>query len=325
MNTKRTICRIVTNSVLAVIGLLLLTYPNKSFAQNTLQVKTDEPFVTVSAGDHILLRYRYANVPFKPYVQELLSPAGVNILWDAPADHLHHHALMYAVKVDGVNFWEETQAAGKQIHQSFSDVKTDSKTDIVNGKRGEMLQATFTENIDWTKPGGKQLLLKELRTIEIRQGTDVGVTLLTWQSKFELPEGKTSATLTGSHYHGLGIRFVTSMDTGGRFTNADNKPGTIFRGDERLVRAKWCAYTAKANGKPVTVAMFDHPQNLRHPATWFTMTKPFAYLSATLNLHKEPLKVLPDKPLVLRYAVALWDGEVETDQIDKLYRRWTAK
>jgi len=325
VNTKRTFYRIVTNSALAVIGLLLLTSPNKSFARNTIQVKTDEPFVTVSAGDRILLRYRYANVPFKPYVQELFSPAGVNILRDAPADHLHHHALMYAVKVDGANFWEESQTAGQQVHQSFPDVRTDVKIDVENDKRCQMRQATFTENIGWVKPGSKQLLLKELRTIEVRQGTDIGATLLAWQSKFELPEGKESATLTGAHYHGLGMRFVKSMDTGGRFTNADNKPGTVFRGDEKLVRAKWCAYTATAKGKSVIVAMFDHPQNPRHPATWFTMTKPFAYLSATLNLHKEPLEVVPDKPLVLRYAVAVLDGKVETEQIDKLYRQWTAK
>jgi serine protease Do len=71
--------------------------------------------------------------------------------------------------------------------------------------------------------------------------------------------------------------------------------------------------------------MFDHPQNPRHPATFFTMTKPFAYLSATLNLHKEPLKVVSDKPLVLRYAVAVWDGKVETEQIDKCYRQWSTQ
>ncbi|GAH89700.1 unnamed protein product, partial [marine sediment metagenome] len=61
---------------------------------------------------------------------------------------------------------------------------------------------------------------------------------------------------------------------------------------------------------------------LRHPTQWFTMTKPFAYLSATLNLHKEPLKVTSDKPLILRYAVAVWDGRVKTEQIPRLYQQW---
>ena len=33
---------------------------------------------------------------------------GENLLRDAPHDHLHHHALMYGIRVNGVNFWEET-------------------------------------------------------------------------------------------------------------------------------------------------------------------------------------------------------------------------
>jgi hypothetical protein len=44
-----------------------------------------------------------------------------------------------------------------------------------------------------------------------------------------------------------------------------------------------------------------------------------------MELHKQPLKVTSGKPLVLRYAVVLWDGRVETDQINQLYKRWSAK
>jgi hypothetical protein len=68
--------------------------------------------------------------------------------------------------------------------------------------------------------------------------------------------------------------------------------------------------------------MFGHPDNLRHPTQWFTMTEPFAYLSATLNLHREPLKVLSGKPLALRYAVAVWDNRAENEQIVNAYKWW---
>jgi hypothetical protein len=54
------------------------------------------------------------------------------------------------------------------------------------------------------------------------------------------------------------------------------------------------------------------------------MSKPFAYLSATLALHKEPLKLTSVNPLVLRYAVALWDGRAENNVIENLYKRWAA-
>jgi len=43
-----------------------------------------------------------------------------------------------------------------------------------------------------------------------------------------------------------------------------------------------------------------------------------------LCLHEEPLTVSADKPLRLRYAVALWDGRAETSRIEELYRTWIA-
>ena len=314
----------IRNNIFIVVILIITTVLNYSFAENSISITTDENSVSIHTNDSPLLLYRYNDIPFKPYIQQLFSPAGVNILRDAPHDHLHHHALMYAVKVNGVNFWEETPTAGKQLHKSFTNTKSDVRTDTKDDKHHQVHRASFTELIDWNNSDGT-LLLKEKRTIEVCRASDMNATLLNWKSEFELPESVDSATITGAHYHGLGMRFLTSMDTGGSFVNPDNKTGTIFRGEERLLRSAWCAYSADADGKAVTVAMFDHRQNPRHPATWFTMTAPFAYLSATMNLHVEPLKVVAGKPLVLKYAVALWDGKAESEGINKLYKYWTSR
>ena len=102
------------------VALLITTVSNPACAENSISITTGENVLSVHAGPNLLLSYPYKDVPFKPYVQKLFSPAGVNILRDAPFDHLHHHALMYAIKVDGVNFWEETPTAGKQLHKSFT-------------------------------------------------------------------------------------------------------------------------------------------------------------------------------------------------------------
>jgi hypothetical protein len=123
-------------------------------------------------------------------------------------------------------------------------------------------------------------------------------------------------TLTGSTYFGLGMRFVVSMDKGGQFVNADGKTGVSGTNN---ARSAWCAYSASADGKPVTVAMFDSPGNPRHPATWFTMDQGFAYLSATLDLSRQPLTIEPGKPLKLRYHVAVWDGKVDAAKIAAVY------
>lgn len=287
---------------------------HSSYAQSPMRVIVEPNTVSVYKDEQLLLRYCYRGVPFKPYVQRLFSPAGINVLRDAPVDHKHHHALMFAVAVDGVNFWEEQRAPGRQEHRAFTDVTVD--------KHGDIPWAGVTEQLAWLGPNGKKLLLNEQRTLSLCQPNGPKVTLLTWESRFEVPQGKKSVTLTGSHYFGLGMRFLESMDKIGRFRNADDKPGEVVRGDERLVQSAWCSYSAEADGEPVTVAMFDRPENPR-PVTWFTMTKPFAYLSATLNLHKQPLEVKSDKPLLLTYGVVLGDGRISSESIDRFYHRWT--
>lgn len=280
-------------------------------AQKPLQVAVDANSIRINAGKSPVLQYRYGDVPFKPYVKELYTPGGLNVLLDAPPDHLHHHGLMFAVAANGVNFWEETPAAGRQERQ-------DNCVLVTHSKDGGGPGTGFQMALSWASQ------LFETRIVNVCQIRQLAATVVTWQSDLLSLGPERSVILSGSHYFGLGMRFVRPMD-GGEFFNADGKEGTIFRGEERLVRSSWCAYTAAIDGKPVTVAMLGHPGNPRHPTTWFTMAKPFAYLSATLNLHQEPLSVEFGKPLVLRYAVVVWDGKVAQDRIDQAYRWFTSE
>lgn len=278
-----------------------------------LQIGTAEPAVTVKDGDRLLLEYLFAKVPFKPYVRQVLSPGGVNVARDQVADHIHHHGLMYAIKVDGVNFWEETPACGKELHKGWAGVKTAAQDGASS--------ATCTEQVEWAAADGKALM-QETRQLTVYRAPDIPATLLTWKATLAPAEGKPEIKLGGNHYHGLGIRFLQCMDKGGEhFTPEGKVKGEVVRGNEQLTQASWCAYTAAVDGKPVTFAMFDHPGNPRK-ALWFSMTQPFAYLSATMNLHREPLPVKAGEPLTLRYGVALWDGKASAEEVGKLCQRW---
>ena len=279
-------------------------------AQEPLEITSDEAVVTVKTADCPVAAYQFQPKPRKGFLDQLLSPAGVNILRDAPADHLHHHGLMFAIAVDGVDFWSEHEQCGYQKHAELADVKA--------YRRHGQSWCTFAQQVDWVGPDAEALLLKEARTIDVCRMSDGGPTVVTWQARLEPPPGKSSVTITGSPYFGLGMRFVESMDKGGKFVNADGKTGVEGTND---VRSAWCAYSAAADGKPVTVTMFDCPANPRFPATWFTMDSAFAYMAVTLNLSKEPLVIESGKPLELRYAVALWDGQIDPDRIEKLYRQ----
>ena len=145
---------------------------------------------------------------------------------------------------------------------------------------------------------------------------------MSWRGIMKPADGRSSVRLTGSHYFGLGMRFAESMDQGGEFLYSAGTPGEIVRGQERVTRGRWCALRASAEEGPVTVAVLDHPSNPRHPATFFTMPVAFAYISATLNVWREPLAVSTENPLDVRYGVAVWDEHVEAESIERLYQRW---
>ncbi|MBN2024512.1 MAG: PmoA family protein [Pirellulales bacterium] len=294
----------------AAIASVLVARPASGIEARML-----EKNVTFSENERPILDYRFADVPYKPYASKLYTPAGVNVLRDAPHDHLHHHGLMYALGVDDVDFWAEAPGdkPGRQVSRAIEHVTAQTKDGAATGR--------FSQRLDWLAADGR-LMLRERRAIEVGMNADKKARLLTWRTRLETPPGRESVELKGHHYYGLGMRFIESMDRVGRRFSADEATGTTVRNDEKVIPARWMAYTAPADGKPVTVALFDHPNNPRHPAGMFSMVEAFAYLSATLNLHVEPLTLRADKPLDLCYGVALWDGEATPAEVERAYRAW---
>ena len=266
------------------------------------EVIKDDTTVKIGTAGHTVLEYKFGEVPFKPYVAQLSTPAGVPVLRDAPFDHKHHHSLMFAVEAAGVDFWSEQPTCGRQL-----------------GAQPDTKSNSLLHRLEWRTPEGKHVLSEE-RTISLNDSSNV--TLITWRSRLQTPADTNEVTLTGSHFFGLGMRFVTNMDVVATFVYASGKAGDVVRGTERLTATSWCACSGPVSGKLVTAALFDHPSNVRYPSRIFTMTNPFTYLSATLNLWKEPYILKAGNPLDLRYGIALWDGNVSREQIEKTYRRW---
>ena len=121
--------------------------------------KTRPPY-SILDGNRPVLRYRYQGVAFKPYVDQLFSPAGVQILRDSAPDHKHHHGLMYALSVDGVNFWEEaTVEAGTERHRRIDTARYFAPDSVWS--------AGLVEDIDWVASTSDKPLLVERRQIDV--------------------------------------------------------------------------------------------------------------------------------------------------------------
>lgn len=266
--------------------------------------------VIFSRGDRKLFEYRYSADRPKTYVHPLYAPNGAPVTQDSPADHVHHRGLMLAWSdIKGFDFWGEVNPDaphGRIVHQKFKRRFNGS------GDKPE-----FVEVNHWTADG--KVLLVEQRTIRA-PNVDGNATWLQWESELRVTGEPVELSAKGHPYDGLGIRFVASMDRGG----ALNSNGTSRIEAANGEPACWCAYTGALGSGPCTVAIFDAPDNPRHPAPFFVMNTPFGYLSAAPTF-RQPFDLGKGQTIRLRYGVAVWNGPAERTTLDKAYEDWSGK
>jgi hypothetical protein len=248
--------------------------------------------------------------PNKPYIAQLFAPGEqpVPLLVDSPPDHFHHHGLMFALEVDGTDFWSEKgipNAGRQEVLESVSAANGDG----------------FSQHLRWLATDGT-MLLDETRKVRVRAtgtGADA-VHWLDWETTLTPVAGRELARLSGAHYFGLGMRFLPAWADKGEFVWSDAAiPPAV--GGEKVTPGDWCAVRCAIDGHPVTVLMVSHPANPR-PGEWFTMSKPFCYLSATLNLKNQPATLAKGQSWLLRYGLAVVSTPADHARLAKMAAEW---
>ena len=260
-----------------------------------------------------LLAYAFATNQFKPYVRELYSLTGVNVLRDAPADHLHHHGLMYAIRVNGVNFWEEHGQPGIQ-----KPVRLLNRSSGYDSRRRP--RARFTHLIHWVSSAEASPLLIERRTLTVTIDEVIGEVALRWQGAFEVGRGTESIKLHGSAYNGLGLRLPQAFDHVARHMNSASAPYTPEQKWD-VTAATWSAVSHTVEGRDVMVALFNGSSNKGAPR-FFTMLNPFAYLSVTQNLEDHPLEYTARNSFAVDYLLAVYSEKKSSQFLNERLQRW---
>jgi hypothetical protein len=276
---------------------------------------------TITYDGKPVMVYVFDPRKFKPYVQVLNTLDGYGVLRDAPEDHLHHHGLMYGLKVNGINFWEETAGCGVE------KVVETSPPEILNSMV-RMPQARLVQVLHWLAPEDAFLpnsialpLLVERRVLTLTLDTGKRETALHWQSEFEVGSKTNVVILTGANYHGLGMRFLKELDPLAVHLTPDGLPDLADR--KQIVSAfPWEAVVFDLQGKPATIAVFGAPGNARGEPRYFAMKTPFAYLSATQGLDREPLVYRTGEHFELNYLVALYPGLKPAAILAERGRQW---
>ncbi len=269
------------------------------------------PLVPLRAADGpVVALWQKVPNPNKPYIAQLFAPGEkpVPLLADSPPDHFHHHGLMFALRADDTDFWAEKDInnAGRQ-----------ELTETVAAPAGD----GFAQRLRWLATDGTPLL-DESRQVRVRvtgKGADA-VHWLDWQSTLTPAAGREAVRLSGSQYFGLGMRFLPEWAIHGEFIWSDAATPPAI-GGERVSPGDWCAVRCVIEGRPVTVLMLAHTANPR-PGEWFTMSKPFCYLSATLNLKNEPFTLAKGQSWTLRYSLAVLSIPSDHTRLANIASAW---
>jgi hypothetical protein len=258
---------------------------------------------------------------YKPYVKKLYAFNGRNLLRDAPFDHLHHHALMYGIKVNGLNFWEEIAGSGVQ------KVVETGRPRIGTSKAG-LPQASISQEIYWLAPGHAFLpdtnapaLLIERRTITLTLDIGRQEVALEWHARFQAGKSTNEVVLTGSNYHGLGMRFVEELDAVAAQFTPDGSPD-LSGTRQDVSRHKWQAVSFDQGERPAAIVLAGNPANARGDSWFFSMKQPFAYLSATQNLDQEPLRYRAGEVFEIGYLVLVYPRVMDATTISKRVQEW---
>jgi hypothetical protein len=250
-------------SALACAGFLL-AMPSSALAADSSGVRITERDgkLRIEVGGQLFSEYNYQGGS-RPFLYPLLGPGGLPMTRNWPMkevegeerDHPHHRSFWWAHgAVNGHDFWSEGTNAGKTVHDKFLEVKSGPDFGLIR-----------TANKLVAKDG--TLVATDERTIRIHNRADdriidFEVTIHASQGALtfgDTKEGTMALRLNES------MRLVRNKKPGeGHIVNSEG----VRDGETWGKRAKWVDYYGPVDGQTVGVAIFDHPQNPRHPTPW---------------------------------------------------------
>lgn len=258
-------------------------------------------------------RYVYGGKP-KPYFHPLCTPAGHCLTLFEPHDHVWHRGLWYTIKfINDDNFWEEREPFGTQ--------QTALPPSVEHGPEGRI---TLRSRLAWLRPDNGPAVFHEQRQIGYvpldAQSYALDMqTSLTAQADLTLD--RTPFTTWGG-YGGLIVRGNRNwQETRLLFPDGSTSDRPVG------IPADWCDLAGKIDGGPeqtAGIAIFDHPDNPRHPTPWYGATGAGHYFNAAFLFH-EPMSVASGATLSFRYRVLVHDQIWEVARLQAAYEAYLAE
>jgi methane monooxygenase PmoA-like len=261
----------------------------------------------------------------KPYLHPLRAASGTYVtrMWpmqnvgNEPTDHKHQRGLWFAhANVNDLDFWNNeasytTPKRGKITLEKLGAVKS--------GDAQGSIEARF----DWTDLKGNKLLT-EFRTMVFYSDPKVRTIdfdfILTAVTKVTFHDEKDGV-------FGLRIRpDLQEQKHSGKIVNAEGLE------TEKQVWGKpsnWVDYFGDVNGEKLGIAIFDNPQNPRHPERWHARgyglfaVNPFGLAVFTGDKSQDgSMTMEPGQFVRFRYRLVIHPGDPKSAGIAGLWEKY---
>ncbi|MHC4240565.1 MAG: DUF6807 domain-containing protein [Planctomycetota bacterium] len=315
-STTKTICW----TIRIVGALLLLSCQSTSFgravAKPPYSWRQTDSSIALLSSEQIVWQLNYKKQEGRPYFHPLSLTDGTELTSLRPADHRWHRALWFSWKyINGVNYWDPELPAGQT---EVLDVKT---------RPGRDYSAQIEMRLSY-RPPQERAVLTERRTLKVSAPDESGCYRIDWLSVFTAGDndvllgrtpipGEQNGKSYGG-YAGLSLR-MAEHTRDWQFLGSEGPLEPESRGS----KARWVDFTGKvAEGRSGGVAVFDHPDNPRHPSSWW-LGASMPYFSPAVLFHK-PYALPAGKTLTLRYRILVHSGHADRDMLESEWKAFAA-
>ena len=227
---------------------------------NRIQIKDRGDRLVIEIDRELFTAYYYRDVP-RPYLYPVIGPSGDPVIRHWPMkkgkheehDHLHHRSLWFTHgEVNGEDFWSEGKTAAKIVHRNFETINSGNE------------QANIVANNDWVGFEGN-VVCTETRTVSFLEQSDSRC--IDFDITIHASHGP--VTFGDTKEGSMAIRLAPTMRLKGKVGQGHIVNSEGVRDEQTWgKRSAWCDYYGPVNDQMVGVAIFDHPNNPRHPTWW---------------------------------------------------------
>ncbi len=317
----------IPSLILALAFLLAVGFPQSVGAADSWTVVEEDGKLRVLTNGKLFTQYHFTGYA-KPILYPILGPHQIGMTRNYPMqeikgeahDHPHHKSMWFTHgAVGGVDFWGEGPGTGTIVHDR-----------LVKAVGGED-QAQICSTNRWLASDGRVVCTdsRELLFFELPDARGIDWKITIHASAGELLFGDTKEGMMGIRTH-PNLRLRNAPDQGvttavGQAINSQGERGGKIWGQ----RADWLDYWGRIDGRSVGIAIFDHPDNPRHPSWWHA--REYGLVAANpFGVHHFEQKpdgtgdlTLPaGASITFRYRFLFHEGDVEQANIAERYREY---